>query len=238
MKLKNIALAGAILFSGIAQAGIIYPTQNFIGVKSQFSSQRTSIFYIDNTQGTKNEEYTVAVEKWIGYDKNKGSILEPTEELKVFPEHVIVPAGKRVPVKVLLKKENPSKQEYYRINFKDDPTTKKGTTPEGEVKQDGKTEGGDDKKTVGVKVIMPFVYSIPIFSQPADIKSMVSEINKSEDGKNTIVKNTGNVLYRIDGIKKDGVEKKYFHYLFPGETDTIEGTNLEIVGRSFGLGGK
>lgn len=238
MKLRNIALSVAILFSSVAQAGIIYPTQNYIGVKTQFSSQRTSIFYIDNTQGTKDEEYVVSVEKWTGFSKEKGSVLVPTEELKVFPEHVVVPAGKKVPVKVLLKKENPATQEYYRISFKDDPTIKKGKPATSAENKDAKAEDKDGKATVGVQVIMPFVYSIPIFSQPADLKSMVSQVSKTEEGGKTIVKNTGNVLYRIDTIKKDGVEKKHFNYLFPGESDTIDGTNLEIIGKSFGLGDK
>lgn len=226
MKLRNIALSVAILFSSVAQAGIIFPTQNYIGKKTEFSSQKTSIFYIDNSQGTKDEEYTVTVQKWTGYDKEKGSILEQTEDLKVFPEHVIVPAGKRVPVKVLLKKDNPINQEYYRINFKDDPEAKKNKDTS--IKEDSGM----------VKINIPFIYSIPIFSQPKELTTIKSEINTTVVNGKTQIKNTGNVLYRVESYKKAGVEKKHMIYLFPGDITEISDIDIEIVGRSFGVNQK
>lgn len=227
MKTKLTILALLMSVAGISNAALIYPSQNFIGVKSQFSSNKTATFYLDNSSD-KAEEYNVTIKKWVGFEQGVGSVLEETDEIKVFPEHVVVPPGKKVPVKILLKKDTPEVQEYYRITFLDDPRLKK-------YSEDGEKpkETVEKKDKPSVELIMPMAYSMPIFSQPKDRSTMVSKVEKKEEGKKTIVTNTGNVIYRLTSYKVGDKEIKYFNYIFPGKSITIDAVNVELVGNGF-----
>ncbi len=240
MKLKNIALAGAILFSSIAQAAIIYPTQNYIGLKTQFSGMKTATFYLDNTSGKKVEEYEVSVKKWTDYTLGKGAVQEETEVVKIFPNRVVIPPGKKAPVRLLYKGDLPNFPEYYRVTFLDDPNNKKYDEATTKLNDDGEiisgakedNKGKKDENNANVKISMPFAYSMPIFAFPGGDKyEPIKDLNKSEVNGKTILKNNGNLLYKYEGyILPDGKKVKELSYIFPGKELIINNIKLDIQG--------
>ncbi len=176
----------------------IYPIAGIIGPKSNFSTSKTALFYIDNSSGSSTVEYNIVVKKAL-----PGAAYQETDEVKVFPSKLLVEAGNKYPVKVLLKTPAEELQKNYRVYF--------------EFSKENKVNIKDNEGNVKTsKFTMPITISIPVYVQPAGEIVEQLEVKKTADG--WVAENKGNVTYRISEIIADDKSTEKIINVLPKET--------------------
>ncbi len=180
----------------------IYPVTGIIGVKTTFSTAKTALFYIDNSDGKNTVEYDVEIKKEL-----PDGTFEKTEDVKVFPSKILVEAGNKYPVKALLKVEREEVQKVYRIYFNFKKLNKIIINSETGEKKEATLE-------------MPITISIPIYVHPT--VDMIEKTFVEKKGDKWFFVNEGNIAYKGNRVIADGKEISMSYTVLPKTTREME----------------
>lgn len=193
MKTKNLILsmmAFTLLgLSNISQAQNVTPILNYLGKKTEYSTEKTTLFSVHNNHQDKMSMVTnVVVQEWkqneLGQD-----ILTNTTDFQINPPVKNIKEGEKAVFRLLPKMERSDVQKTYRVTF---------THETNKVHQ-----------MEGMKVLIPIVQSIPLFVEPTSPKNV--DLSFVQKGKEYILTNNGNSTLKLpdDKIVGDEFVPKY-----------------------------